>query len=263
MSRKISVCFIIRNGIKQGYPFWESLSSCLPFADQIVISEGHSDDGTADYIEQFRKEHPKLVRLYQDDWRSIRSAHGEVIEKISTRNMRRCSYEWIYYLQADEVIHEDNHAFIRDIAENHSRDFNSVSFRFAHFIGSWTPLEPGVAYDEAIRMVKNDKKIHLIGDAWNFGGGIHAVCPAGLSPKPIYHLGWVFPENNDVKKIEHGGIYLDNPSYQRSANAGRRSQESTHEYVGLPPSDTFDDYPDSVRRLIGLSKYTFPDGVKV
>jgi len=260
--KKVSVCFVIRNGLLQGYPFWESLSSALPFADEIVISEGFSTDDTYKYIMKFAEMHGDKVRVFRDDWKRHKSGCGEVITKISNIAMSRCDAEWIYYLQADEVIHEENAPFVRNIATYHSHEFNAVSFPFYHFIDSWKPLEKGRAYDEAIRMVKNDKAISLIGDGWNFGGAIQPICPAGLSPKPIYHLGWVFPENCDVKRIEHGKIYRDMPGYQETAKRAENNIASLASYKPLEIPSDFDDYPLIMKRLVGTVKYQLPKEIE-
>jgi len=260
MKDGISVCFVIKNGITQGYPFWESLKSCLSFADEIVISEGYSDDGTDDVIRRFIDMYSDQVkfRLYRDDWDACHSPYGEVIATISLKNLRRCEYKWVYYLQADEVLHESNANFVKDINAYHSHEFNSVSFRFYHFINSWKPLESGRAYDEAIRMVKNSPDITFLGDAWNFQGGINPTCPAGLSPKPIYHLGWVFPKNCDIKSVEHGKIYAKHQSYQDSAAKAKQRMSDGNYQGGYEKPADFDDYPEGVARLFGLVEYQLP-----
>jgi len=256
----ISVCFVIKNGIRQGYPFWESLKSCLSFADEVVISDGYSDDGTLDVLKKFIEMHEDQAkfRLYLDDWNMHRSGCGEVIAAMSAINFRRCEREWVYYLQADEVLHEENSDFVRDIADNHSEEFNSVIFRFAHFIHAWEPLPPGQAYDEAIRMVKNDRRIKFLGDAWTFTGAIAPTCPAGLGPKPIYHLGWVFPKNCDVKSIEHAKLYAGRRDYQASAKRAKQNLAADQYATGFDANGTFSDYPAGVERLIGMVEYKLP-----
>jgi len=256
----ISVNFVIKNGIIHGYPFWESLKSCLAFANELVISEGNSTDGTEKYLEKFVSMFGDQVqvRVYHDDWTAVRSAHGEVISIISERNQRRCRYEWIYYLQADEILHDLNTQFVKDIAGVLSHKFNSVSFPFCHFIGGWEPLPKGAAYDEAIRMVKNRHDITFLGDAWNFGGAVIPICPAGHCPRPVYHLGWVFPKNCDQKSVEHGKIYAGMQNYQKAAAAASERLAKGDYAVGLPRSDKLSGYPPCLDRLFGMVEYSLP-----
>jgi len=262
MSEKgISVNFVIKNGISQGYPFWESLESCLEFADEMVISEGCSEDGTRQFIDRFVEKHSESCefRIFEDDWNIYKSGRGELIAKISDINMRRCRHEWVYYLQADEVLHPGNAGFVRDIAINHP-EFNSVSFPFAHFIGSWKPLpKNGGAYNEAIRMTKNQANIKFLGDAWNFTGAVAPICPAGHSPHPIYHLGWVFPKNIDHKKIGHADLYSNMKVYQKGVDECRKRIESNHDYQPLEKPAEYNDYPPSIHRLFGMIAYELPE----
>lgn len=261
MDKGISVNFIIKNGIVQGYAFWESLKSCLAFADEIVISDGYSTDGTAHYLDKFiRMFGPRVpIRLYRDDWTGIKSHRGEVISVISEINHRRCQREWVYYLQADEVLHDDSAKFIRDIAAKHSGQYNSVAFQFCHFLGSWEPFPKGkAAYDEAIRMVKNRPDITYLGDAWSFCGSVAPTCPASLCPMPIYHLGWVFPKNCDHKSVEHGKIYTGMPDYQRIAAAAAERMAKGEYTHGNPKSASLAGYPPCLDRLFGMVEYVLP-----
>lgn len=257
----ISVCFVIKNGVKQGYPFWESLKSCLSFADEIVISEGYSDDGTAEYIRKFIDMYSGKVkfRLYNDDWNSFQTPYGEVIAAVSYKNMRRCEYEWVYYLQADEVLHDDNSAFVRSIAEGND-GYNAVMFEFYHFINGWEPIPMGgAAYHHAIRMVRNKNDICFMGDAWTFDGGVKPICCHTKVPKPIYHLGWVFPKNCDIKKVEHGKLYKGMGNYQNDAQAAqKRIDVGVYEKGFALPKD-FSDFPEGVSRLFGKIQYELPE----
>jgi len=259
----ISVCFVIKNGIKQGYPFWESLLSCLPIADEIVISEGASDDGTAACISKFVSMYGNRCRIsvYRDDWASRPSGCGEIISWVSEKNMRRCTREWIYYLQADEVIHEGNTEFLRGIAEGKPGNFNAVEFYFWHFLRSWNPVKSGAAYHKAIRMVRNRSDIRLLGDAWTFHGSVKPTCPSSAVPHPLFHLGWVFPENCDVKDVEHAKIYTGMKAYQDNAKSAKeRLAAGGYEKGYDGPVDT-SAFPAIIGRLYGMVKYELPQEV--
>lgn len=247
----ISVVFIIKNALKQGYCFWESLSSCLPFADEIIISEGYSEDKTLEYIKKFKISHNNVpITIFQDNWEKI-SYHGEVIAKVSQRAINRAKNDWIYYLQADEVIHEDNISHIKNISK--STQYNAASFPFYHFIRAWKPSEQG--YKEAIRMIRKNKRINIQGDAWTFEGEINPLCPANLSPKPIYHFGWVFPKQNDIKDIDHSKIYTNMPEYQEKMRKALQNKDLRTKYE----LEDFNDFPEISRRFVGKSEYIPPE----
>ena len=249
----ISVAFIIKNGIKNGYCFWESLQSCLPFANELIISDGYSDDDTLHYLMKFKNKYKKKlpILLYQDRWEE-KSYHGEVITKVSERAIAKATKTWVYYLQADEIIHEGSIAHIKSIAS--SDQWNSASFPFYHFTRGWKPSEDG--YKEAIRMIRRGRNIKLMGDAWNFEiENASPISPAGSCPKPIYHFNWVFPKNNDIKDIEHAKIYENIPEYQdKMREASKRLKENKVPY----PMTDFNDFPKLATRFLGKVEYPLP-----
>jgi len=261
--RGISVCFVVKNGMINGYPFWESLESCLPIADEIVISEGMSRDNTFEVLNKFKNKYGDKVNIFRTEWSKFSAYSGEVIALVSEEAMKKCSYEWIYYLQADEVIHEDNVQFLKSVPTGGVGNCNSIYFKFAHLIGSWKPLpQGGAAYSEAIRMVKNIPSITLLGDGWTFTGSTQPVFPSTTIPKPIYHLGWVFPKNIDQKNIEQAKIYSTMKIYQdKAASARQNVAKGYNQKLGLPIPTDFDDYPKNVKRLVGAFEYTLPEGI--
>jgi len=256
----ISVCFVIRNGLINGYPFWESLHSALPIADEFIISDGDSKDKTSQVIEKFRNQYPDKVKIIKANWEKEMGGCGEVISIISKKAMEYCKYEWIYYLQADEIIHQDNYKIIREVANGKYGVLNSVEFKFSHFIGSWNPLpDNSPAYSSAIRMVKNTSSIYLLGDGWTFVGDVKPQLPIDFIPRPIFHLAWVFPKNIDLKNIEQMKIYPNMEAYQCK---GRESAINIHKQggrqMGLPYPDDISSYPNGIERLFGLFEYKLP-----
>ncbi|HXU75591.1 MAG TPA: hypothetical protein VN794_03440, partial [Methylomirabilota bacterium] len=62
---KVSGFTFLRNGVKLGYPFAESIRSVLPIVDEFVIALGPSADGTRERIEQIAD--PK-IRIIDTQW---------------------------------------------------------------------------------------------------------------------------------------------------------------------------------------------------
>jgi len=50
---KISLYTALRNCIQQDYPYLEMLRHHLPLADEIVVNEGFSTDGTFESLKDF------------------------------------------------------------------------------------------------------------------------------------------------------------------------------------------------------------------
>jgi glycosyltransferase involved in cell wall biosynthesis len=247
----ISVVTIIKNGVDQGYCFIDSLLSCLPFADELIISDGYSKDGTYDYLLKFKKKYEsKLpILLYQNEWPKV-SYHGESIATISNEAIKRSKCNYTVYLQSDEVWYGDSINYVRNVDKEGK--YNSVMFKFHHFIESWEPSK-NVAYKEAIRMVKNNQNIYLKGDGFTFDGNIEPMCPA-TCPKPIAHFAWVFPKSNNIKHIEHAKLYQNFPEYQEKMKKALKNQEQK-----AYPLTSFNDFPKLAKRFVGKAYYKIPD----
>lgn len=226
MKKGISGVTIIKNANRLGYPFYYSVKSIIDACDEFIISEGHSDDSTMEIIKQLQKEYPTKIVVFQDEWNQSRK--GETISTITNNALERCNYEWIYCIQADEIVHEDNINFIRQIPYRQQLS-QSISFEFTHYRPTLRYVTLA-GYSRAIRMFKNRSKsirkkfriwwqttnlggylknklpvdplmafedIYSDTDGFTFAGSVFPVSrPIGL--KPIHHVGYV---SSDIKKV--------------------------------------------------------------
>ena len=246
----ISVVFVIKNGILNGYCFWESLLSCLPFADEIILSEGNSKDKTYDYIKEFVNRYGSKVKidLFRDKWEE-KSYHGEVISKVTERAMERAKCDWIYLLQADEILDTKTSQYISDVSK--IKNINAVSFPFYHFLRGWVPVKGG--YQEAVRMARRGLG-RLKGDGWTIEG-VDPVYSSSHCPKPIYHFAFVFPNSNVIKDIEHYKIYTNVVEYKsQMVSACKLVGRKLDPY----PLGDFNDFPELAKRFIGKAEYPLP-----
>jgi glycosyltransferase involved in cell wall biosynthesis len=159
---------VVRNAVKLGYPLYFAVKSVIDACDEFIISEGYSEDSTIDIVERLKAEFPGKIRLFREHWEP--SKRGEMIAKVTNNAMSKCNCNWIYYVQADEIIHESNLSFIKsvpqrlghhDLVSSVSKTmtrrfgyYNSVSFRFIHFRPTLSSEIIG-PYSHAIRMVRN------------------------------------------------------------------------------------------------------------
>src|SRR4051812_2399172 len=116
----ISDFTIIRNGLKFDFPFIESFRSLLPVCDEFVINVGISDDATKETIEKFRASLPsseaKKIITFETEWplnNAEKRKGGQILADQTNLALERCKGSWCLYLQADEVLHEDDLPLIR------------------------------------------------------------------------------------------------------------------------------------------------------
>lgn len=99
----LSACCFIRNTFAGAFCLWESLASFLPFADEVLIMDLGSDDGTLETLTDIAGHNPKLKvvsgTFYKTD--------ANVFATLANDLIAMCTYDNVLYWQADEIWHED------------------------------------------------------------------------------------------------------------------------------------------------------------
>jgi glycosyltransferase involved in cell wall biosynthesis len=103
--------------ISQDYPFIASIQSMLGFCDEVVVVDGGSIDGTWEELETWSKKENKLnVYQIKRDWNHPRHAVFDGEQKAEAR--KRCTNEFLWQMDSDEVVHEDDQQKIIDLCRN-------------------------------------------------------------------------------------------------------------------------------------------------
>lgn len=155
---KISAFTIVKDAIKQGYPFAESIASALPTCDELLISDGFSTDGTYEILQKMEKLNKK-IKIYQQEWTKKTLT---VIADLSNDLRKKCRFEYLFYIQAPEIIHEKNIETLRALPEMFP-DADTFCLPFTTIIGNLKAQE-----EPRLRFCKNLQRLHLTGDAWAF-----------------------------------------------------------------------------------------------
>lgn len=189
---KISGFTFIRNGTLLGYPFVESICSALPLCDEFVVAVGDSDDDTLARIEAINSE--KIV-IIQTRWHEQMQDRGFVYAQQKMIAQYNCTGDWAFYLEGDEVLHEDDLPTIRAAMETHLNNpkVEALVFDYKHFFGSpdWLAISPAW-YRKECRIIRNtirsfapDGLYWVVMDKNKKG----RYPKAALVNAPIYHYG--------------------------------------------------------------------------
>jgi glycosyltransferase involved in cell wall biosynthesis len=100
---KLSVYTFARNGLRNDYHLLHMVRHHLPFADEIVIHEGLSTDGTFGALEAIARREPK-VKLFRSDWDRFKGM--EFCKNFKDEARKRCTGDWCVLLDADELLPE-------------------------------------------------------------------------------------------------------------------------------------------------------------
>ncbi len=200
---KISGFSFVRNGISLYYPIVESIRSILPLVDEFVVAVGKSGDGTRKAIEAIGD--PK-IRIIDTEWDEKYFKKG-IINAIQTDIAKeQCSGDWLFYLQADEVVQEDDLPIIKARCEEllHNPEVEGLLFKYRHFWGDYDHYHISHGwYPHEIRIIRNRPDIHSYESAQSFRvfeyydnprqpEGTRKLKVAAVDAW-IYHYGWVRP----------------------------------------------------------------------
>ncbi len=166
---KVSGFTIIRDGVRLGYPFEQAIHSILPMVDELVVAVGDCSDDTRERIKGI--DFPN-VRIIDTVWDPAIRAGGKIMAEQTNIALDACTGDWCFYIQADEVVHEDDYDLIRRSMHDNlkQRSVNGLSFRYLHFMGDYRTRNP-LIYRKQARIVRNGVGIRSIGDACGFGVG--------------------------------------------------------------------------------------------
>jgi glycosyltransferase involved in cell wall biosynthesis len=191
---KVSGFTILRDGARLGYPFVESIQSLLPLVDEMVIAVGNCTDETPAMLRAIGS--PK-IRAFDTVWDPALQKGGKVLAVETNKALAACTGDWCFYLQGDEVVHEQDYDLLRSAMERHldKPQVEGLSFRYHHFKGSFDLRDP-LPYRKQVRIVRNGAGVVSVGDACGFGvttaTGTRKLRTVA-SGAWIYHYGWVRP----------------------------------------------------------------------
>ncbi len=201
---KVSGFTIARNVITYDYPIVESILSVLPFCDEFIVAVGNSDDDTLRLIKMIPSDKIKIIETVWDD--TLREG-GKVLADETDKALAAISpdSDWAFYLQADEVIHEDYTTAIQDALLKYKDDekVDGLLFKYKHFYGSFDFVgDSRQWYRKEIRVIKNNRSISSYRDAQGFRKNGKKLCVKEVDAY-IYHYGWVKPPAAQQAKQKH------------------------------------------------------------
>lgn len=189
---------ILRDGVRFGYPFVESIKSVLPLVDRFVVQVGDCSDNSLEVLQAIGD--PK-IEIEITPWDPEMRKAGEVLAYQTNLALDRCAdADWCFYIQADEVIHEADYPVIRRAMETnwHRPWIEGLRFRYLHFRGDYSIRDP-LGYRRQIRIVRNDRQIRSVGDACGFGKNGRRLFSSSIRAR-VFHYGYVRPPKAMAEK---------------------------------------------------------------
>ena len=222
-----------RNLTRLSYPVEAAVGSVLPVCDRFVFAVGRSDDDTRQRVERIDTSAMNggkggTIEIVDTDWPDVQ-VDGTVLSIEANKAMEAAEAtgcDWGFYIQADEVIHEDDLPIIADaMAHWAGQDqVKALLFRYLHFVLDYETTDPWM-YHKASRIVRLDDTCKIFGDACGPGFkasspdvlkindgyldkrllGKHvrwAKRPTGGREARVFHYGWVKTRDQLDAKFE-------------------------------------------------------------
>lgn len=211
---KISGFTFIRHGSLLGYPYIESLHSLLAVCDEVFVAAGKGEDDTLARIQAIND--PKL-HIISTCWNEKMQDRGYVYAQQKMIAQFNCTGDWAFYLEGDEVLHEEDCQRLRETLAEHvdNPEVEAIVFDYHHFYG--TPQTVAISsgwYRRAPRIIRNsirsyspDGLFFVVMDKNKRG----RYPKAALANVPIYHYGHVRSIKKMREKIQQVSRYWGHP----------------------------------------------------
>lgn len=207
---KVTGVTIIRNAVINDYPVVESIKSVLPVVDEFIVLVGDCSDETEALIRNIESE---KIRIKHSIWDLTLRTGGTIlaVETNKVLDLVSKDTDWIFYIQADEVIHEKDHANIRMAMEEFKNDdrIDGLLFHYLHFYGTYDYIgDSRKWYNVETRIIKNNPEIRSYRDAQGFRKKDGRKLNVAKIQANVHHYGWVKdPKNMKIKQKNVAGFW--------------------------------------------------------
>ncbi|MEO6731567.1 MAG: glycosyltransferase family 2 protein [Ferruginibacter sp.] len=262
---KVSGFTFIKNAVKYGYPVVESIRSVLPMVDEMVVCAGDSEDSTNELIGNITDDKIKIILSVWD--KDLREG-GKVlaVETNKALDATAADADWLFYIQADEAVHEKYHGVIIDAMKKYKDDqqVEGLLFHYHHFYGSYRFIGDGRKwYSKEIRVIKNNKNIRSFGDAQGFRWSDGRKLQVKLIDAYIYHYGWVRNPVTMFQKYKDFGQHWSGKK-EHEQWAGKLEKTNTQfDYSNIDSVTLFEGtHPAVMQQLVDKEDWKFAPDMK-
>ena len=161
----VSGVSIVRNATILDYPVEVALLSILPLVEELHVNVGLGDDDTIDRV---RSLSDPRIQIHVTDWGDSSGRRLRDLADETNRVLDRCRHDWALYIQADEVLHEEDLPAVRRALRRAAgrEEVEGLAFDYHHFYGSADWVWTGRAsYRAEVRMVRRSSGAQSFSDA--------------------------------------------------------------------------------------------------
>lgn len=134
-SPTVSGYLTVRNANRMNYPWQATVNSMLGFCDEVVVVDGGSDDDTWSELQAWSNDEPKLSIeqiAIPDDHPSFAY---ETDGKLKAAARSKCTSDFCWQMDADEIVHEDDYSKVAQIIRSFPTHCDLVSLPVIEYWG--------------------------------------------------------------------------------------------------------------------------------
>ena len=241
----------VRNAVKYSFPVVESVKSILPVCDKFIISVGDSEDNTLGLVQSIDSDKLEIIHSVWDD----RLRKGGEVLAVETNKVFDAipkEYDWAFYIQADEIVHEKFLDTIREAMERYADqpEVEGLLFKYLHFFGSFRYIADSRSwYRKEVRVIRNDKNIRSFRDAQGFRKNDKQLRVRALDAF-VYHYGWVkHPKIMKGKALNNRRYW--HPDEDIESGTYKQFHPEQFDFTKVDSIREFNgDHPDVIKELI-------------
>ena len=128
MSYDLSVCVFIRNTFKGAFCLFESMAQLMPLADEFIVMDLGSTDGTLETLLDIEKHNSKVRITYG----MFQKNDASEFAKLANRVINFCNCSRILYYQSDEIWHEDLIKVTKEMLETNIENLSFWRYQLRH-----------------------------------------------------------------------------------------------------------------------------------
>lgn len=199
----------VKNAVEYDYPVVEAIMSILPVCDKFIVAVGDCNDGTRALIESIDSD---KIEIIDTVWDPLLREKGRVLASETNKafDFIPAEYDWCFYIQGDEVMHEK---YLPEIVHSMNKyldvkEVDGLIMRYTHFYGTFDYYADSRRwYRSEIRIIRNNKGIRSWNDAQGFRWKDGKKLTGVFIDATMYHYGWVRPPKLMMNKLEGAKQY--------------------------------------------------------
>ncbi len=189
---KLAGTTFIRNGETYDYCYMETIACLLEFCDHVFVVDAGSDDGTCEKIESITSPNLTLIKRPKEEWFEQKGTGKTKLcyfTDIAISAAQEAGYEYSFYLQCDEILHERSYDIVREAIKSNTSGY--LCKRVNLWDGPYTQLKVPQnrmpCSPEVVRLTKTEYRSY--GDAESIA--VPILDKSWVEQICIYHMGFV------------------------------------------------------------------------